>query len=607
MTDYTYRVSYDIDIPEPDMEQVVNMSFSGCLDDYEKIRSRAKEINTCLHRGTLRSSYAHFSECTSLPRRFEEPDSKGKLMADGVPIEHVPAYISYLGALLDAAPDIGLRGKIYMKHPYVGRRNIYDVEWEHSIGSKRGCLNVTQDYAEEWNADTHVPWPKITGGSSVATSRPRTPAATQSMSSGRLAPVRCAPASHRAGASAPHRAIAPRKKMGYDQTLAIYGESDNRQGSTLPQALQEIAYLCLHGQVDISYLEWAVGLLGSWTMNNQSERQPVSLGIMERIYRTQLCRTNDPDTRELMHLLIEDFLEEIKPEQGNSDTPTGQLGMGCAVLRQDAEGVHALEPQEIVENSPETVNAVHIADTVSHTVLETRLSIVKAFQTMLLSKIDQERIDADTNAKRLEDECKATRRQIEQDRADLRKLRDSGECPVNTERDISLWIESTRRELSAARKQHEQAVKNDVHDCQRITELNERIDELRRGALRGAERKEAASKLSEITQLREQRITYCDALSLEPAIDELSSRLTRYQLLLDQSKLVESHRKMMFDCQLVAIEEREGSLALDELKAEEARSQATRFANDARKMSREIRMTRSRRVYWGSFRPLAGS
>lgn len=308
-----------------------------------------------------------------------------------------------------------------------------------------------------------------------------------------------------------------------------------------------------------------------------------------------------------MHLLIEDFLEQIQSEQGNSDTPARQLGFDCAVLRQDAGGIHALEPQDIFKSNPETVNAARIADAMSHAVLEARLSIVNAFQAMLLSKIDQERINANANAKRLEDECKATRRQIEQDRADLRKLHDSEECLDNAEHNINLWIGSTSRELSATRERHERAVKNDAHDCQRIKELNECVDELRRGSMRGAGRKEAASKLSEITRLQEQRITYCDALSLEPVIDELSSRLTRYQLLLDQSKLVESHRKTTFDCHLAVIEEREDSLALDELMAEEARSQATRFANDARKMSREIRTARSRRVYWGIFRPLVES
>lgn len=599
MAEFNYRVSYDIDIPSPDMEQVVNMSFSGRRDDYEKICARAADLNASLRRGTLRSSCPRFSDCTSLPRRFEEPSSDGKIFTDSVSIDDIPAYVAYLCELLEEAPDIGLCGKIYMKHPFVGMRNIYDVDWERPIGSRRGSLNVTQHYVEEWSADVHVPWPRITGGSSAGTARPRSAAAPQRMSPRRPAPSRTAPV--------PRKPAAPRKKMGYEQLLAWCGETDDGEGATPPKVIREITDLCLRGQVDLSYLEWTSDLLCSWAASDPSARNAGALDIMARIYRTQICRIDDPDTRDLLYLLMEDFLEKTQPENDAASALSPQRGNGCAVVEQQEGAVHAIDPQAILDGSPATEGAVHLADTMSHAIFETRLSIVRAFQSALLAKIDQERNDKFDHAWKLKHECLAAKRQIEHDREALRELRDSGGGTSNTERDISLWIESTGRELSKARDQFEQACEHDARDIERIKELEASIAELRRGTMKGSARKEVASKLAEITQLREQRIKTCDARSLAPKIDELSSRIERYRLLLDQRELAESLRDTTIERNLAEIEEREDSLARDELMAEEALEHAASFRDNGRLMARDVRAKQSQRVYWGTFHPLMDS
>lgn len=156
MATYSHTLSYDINVPEPDMTMTTDISLECTEDELALVNERLAEAKEAIAKGLQKSEkYRPLDQMKTRKLFFERTDGKIRIerhsqddAADIIPV------ISYIKRVV---PSIGMVGKMYTVNPYFGNRAIWKIN-----GPKGGeALEVESGWGPVAPGDTDVSKPHI--------------------------------------------------------------------------------------------------------------------------------------------------------------------------------------------------------------------------------------------------------------------------------------------------------------------------------------------------------------------------------------------------------------------------------------------------------------
>ena len=157
MADYRTTISYNVDVPDPDMTMTTDVSLICTEDELSQVNSCLAEASEALSKGwPYGSRFGFLSDFFFFFMPVEKTD--GKILVRNHTQERLGDIAKLLSFIKEEVPAVGFRGKAYMVNPYFGRRGIWTITSRQN--SKE--IDVVSSFESDIPGATHVDPPKIT-------------------------------------------------------------------------------------------------------------------------------------------------------------------------------------------------------------------------------------------------------------------------------------------------------------------------------------------------------------------------------------------------------------------------------------------------------------